>query len=214
LLSVGGVAVVAIIAAIAISASQRTPEAQVAAPTATPAVAEAEAAVGPAAQATAAAERDAQAQATAQANAATVQAQAVATTRRIYTSRVEQSLQRYANALGGVRDSNRQVAERPAVVADVLWRAQAATALQAMHGAAAEFTAAGPVPVDLTGVADLLQQVADETAQLSQAAIGGASAADGVNTIEVAAARTRIVRIAGLLKQANVDIRQGAAAAA
>jgi hypothetical protein len=155
-------------------------------------------------QATASAQR-VQASATAAAQSAVTQAQASANARRVYSASAGLSLQRYADALGVLRDRSRQIRERPELLRDAEWRVRTAASLDVMQRAADDLTALRPLPPDMAVPAALFTQLAAETTQLRQDYARGLSDADATGALFPGSSTDRAD---DLLKQANVELRR------
>jgi hypothetical protein len=156
----------------------------------------------------AAAEPAAQAQATAVAQAALAAAQVRSAARGAYSIRAQRQLQRYADALGGLKQSTREAGERPALLRDAVWRTRTAAALGWMQAAADELTALGPVPQEMAAAAELFGQLAGETRLLGEDHARGIDAADNGEATSTAPATTRMNRITDVALRANIEVRR------
>ena len=159
-----------------------------------------------------AAERAAFAQATSVAGVAAARLVAGAETLRVYRSRAGLALQGYANALGALREKDREIAERPILIGDPVWVFRAKGAMQSMQVATDQLTALNtplnPAPPEMTVTAALIDQVAGETIVLTRDYRLGMDRAD-LSAIATAGARSKA--ILDLLSRANLELRRGAA---
>ncbi|MBI3970916.1 MAG: hypothetical protein HY332_06470 [Chloroflexi bacterium] len=147
-------------------------------------------------------------QATAVSQAVVARAQASAATLRVYRTKAGVALQEYANALGTLREKDREVGERPALIADTEWLGRTTTAMHLMQAAADRLTAIEPVPPEMAVTAALIRQIEGETRLLNREyGLGIESAASAA----IAAAGRRTTPMLALVGQANIELRRGPA---
>ena len=147
-------------------------------------------------------------QATVVFDAATARDKVSAEAVRVYRVRAGIALQDYANALGRLRDKDRELAERPALIADPAWLLRTREAVQVMQGSAARLVAVDVVPPEMAATARLVQQLDGDTRQLAQEY---ASGIDTASPAALAAAGARTTPLLTLLARTNLELRRGVA---
>lgn len=147
-------------------------------------------------------------QATVTSNAAAARERAGATRLLAYRAKAGVALQDYANALGTLRERDRQIGERPTLVTDAEWLARTTMAMQRMQLAVSQLTAIEPLPPEMAITDALIRQLDGETRLLTREyGLGIERAAPAAIT----EAGRRTSSMLELLAQANRELRRGAA---
>ena len=123
-----------------------------------------------------------------------------------YRTRTGIALQEYANALGALRERDREVGERPALVGDAAWLGRTRTALQLMQSSADRLTAIETIPPEMARTATLIRQIHGETQTINQEYGRGIQDAAPAS---LAAAGNRTTLVLALLGEANRELRRG-----
>jgi hypothetical protein len=146
------------------------------------------------------------AQATAVAQAAVSRGLASAAALTAYRTRAGIALQSYANALGALRERDREVGERPALIGDASWIGRTRAAMQGMQTSSDRLTEIEIVPPEMALTASLIRQIDGETRLLGReyelGIQGGAPAS-------LATAGKRTTLMLALLGEANRELRRG-----
>lgn len=127
---------------------------------------------------------------------------------RVYRSRAGVALQDYANALGKLRDKDREVAERPTLIDDAVWLFRTREAMQLMQSSASRLTSFDPIPPEMAVTAQLVQQLDGDTRLLTREYGLGI---DSASPAALATAASRTTPLSVLLARANLELRRGAA---
>lgn len=147
------------------------------------------------------------ARATAVSNAAQASERARAATLTVYRTKAGVALQDYANAMGTLRETDRQIGVRPALISDAEWLERTRKSLRLMQAASERLTAIEPVPPEMAVTDRLIRQIEGDTRVLSRDYGLGI---DNLAPAAVTAAGARTTPMLTLLAQANRELRRGA----
>jgi hypothetical protein len=147
------------------------------------------------------------ARATVVSNAAQARERASAATLTVYRAKAGVALQDYANAMGTLRETDRQIGVRPALISDAEWLDRTRKSLRLMQSAADRLIAIDPIPPEMAVTDGLIRQIDGDTRVLNQEYGLGI---ENVAPAAVTTAGARTTPLLALLAQANRELRRGA----